>query len=259
MTTALAPKLTYVGHATLLIEMDGVRFLTDPFLRERLAHLRRQCDPIGPHMYKNIDAVLISHLHLDHFDLPSLEMLDARTCFIVPAGAGDILREAGFQNVREMHTGEVAGISDIQIEATYASHSGFRPPFGPVVDSLGFLIRGSRTFYFAGDTDIFPEMATLADDLHVAFIPVWGWGPTLNGGHMDPQQAAESLRLLRPHCAVPIHWGTLYPIGLSWWRQHLLTDPPYEFADHAAQLAPEVEVRILTPGLSTSVDRELSG
>lgn len=258
MTTEPLPKLTYLGHATMLIDLDGVRLLTDPFLRERLAHLRRQGEPIDPRVYGDIDAVLISHLHLDHLDLPSLEMLDTDTCIVVPGGAGEILRQAGFRHVREVSAGASVTIGNVRIEATHASHSGFRPPFGPTADSLGYLIRGSYTFYFAGDTDIFPEMATLTDTLHAAFLPVWGWGPTLNGGHMDPAAAAQSLQLLRPQLAVPIHWGTLYPIGLSWLRPYLLTDPPHEFASHAAQLAPEVEVRILAPGLSTSVDHNLS-
>jgi L-ascorbate metabolism protein UlaG (beta-lactamase superfamily) len=81
--------------------------------------------------------------------------------------------------------------------------------------------------------------------LDVALLPVWGWGPSLGRGHLNPRTAAETLRLLRPRVAVPIHWGTYFPIGRGGRR---LADPPHEFARHAAELAPDVEVRVLKPG-----------
>ena len=96
-------------------------------------------------------------------------------------------------------------------------------------------------------------MATLAEDLDAALLPVWGWGPTLGPGHLDPRAAADALRLLRPRLAIPIHWGTLFPIGLDRLRGKagLLSDPPHDFAREAARLAPEVEVRLLQPGEAT--------
>ena len=70
-------RVTYVGHATTLIEIGGVRLLTDPVLRQRLYHLRRRSIPVPEHLLANVDAVLISHLHHDHLDLPSLRRLGA--------------------------------------------------------------------------------------------------------------------------------------------------------------------------------------
>ena len=111
------------------------------------------------------------------------------------------------------------------------------------------MIEGRNRVYFAGDTDLFDAMADLAP-LDVALLPVWGWGPSLGHGHMDPARAASALSMLRPRLAIPIHWGTLYPAGLGWFRPHLLTEPPLRFARQAAELAPEVEVRVLEPGQS---------
>ena len=91
-------------------------------------------------------------------------------------------------------------------------------------------------------------MAGLAEDLDVALIPVWGWGPTLGSGHLTPILAAEALTLLRPRLAVPIHWGTFCPLGMGWLRPRFLSSPPHDFARHAAHLAPEVKVRVLAPG-----------
>ena len=85
-----------------------------------------------------------------------------------------------------MRAGELIKIGDLSILATHAEHHGKHPPFGPTADCLGYLIRGSHTVYFAGDTDLFSDMANLANDLDVALLPVWGWGFNLGPGHMNP-------------------------------------------------------------------------
>jgi L-ascorbate metabolism protein UlaG (beta-lactamase superfamily) len=117
--------------------------------------------------------------------------------------------------------------------------------------ALGFVLAGSRRAYFAGDTDLFPEMAELAaDELDLALLPIGGWGPRLGAGHLDPRRAAEALRLIRPQVAVPIHWGVLHPIGVGRLKLRYLTRPGEQFAAHAAELAPQVDVRLLEPGES---------
>ena len=88
--------ITYIGHATLLIETGGVRLLTDPLLRDGLVHLRRHAVQVDAAWYQDLDAVLISHMHWDHFDLPSLQLLDSSTRFIAPHGGARILRRHGF-------------------------------------------------------------------------------------------------------------------------------------------------------------------
>jgi L-ascorbate metabolism protein UlaG (beta-lactamase superfamily) len=90
-----------------------------------------------------------------------------------------------------------------------------------------------------------PGMADLAP-IDAALLPVAGWGPTLGPGHMDAEQAAEAVALLRPAIAVPIHWGTLHPRGRR--RGAWFDTPPQRFASRVALLAPEVEVRVLEPG-----------
>jgi hypothetical protein len=80
------------------------------------------------------------------------------------------------------------------VRATHADHEGGRGFLGTEVAALGYLIRGSHQIYFAGDTDLFEEMATLAPDLDVALVPIWGWGPSLGPGHLDPRRAAPPRR-----------------------------------------------------------------
>lgn len=255
--------LTYVGHATVLLEMGGVRLLTDPVLRDRAAHLRRLAPAPDPEWLRPPDAVLLSHLHLDHCDLPSLRLLGNDVRLIVPRGAGAMLSRRGFVEVEELAVGDTTAVGPLQVTATPALHNGFRPPFGPTTEALGFVIGGNLRIYFAGDTDLFPEMADLGGDLDVALLPVWGWGRRLGPGHLDPERAAKALRLLRPRLAIPIHWGSLRAARLAPSARvapdepDFMVEPPHLFARHAAELAPDVEVRILPPGSGLTLNKGL--
>jgi L-ascorbate metabolism protein UlaG (beta-lactamase superfamily) len=252
-------SVSYLGHASVLLELAGARFLTDPVLRDRLGLLRRRAPPVPPRAFASIDAVLISHLHLDHLDLPSLRRLPRDVPVLVPGGGGALVRRQGFDRVYEVAAGETVELAGAEVTAVPAEHSRRRRP-GPwstEADALGFVVAGACRIYFAGDTDVFAGMAEIAP-VDVALLPVWGWGATLGPGHMDPEAAARALVLLRPRIAVPIHWGTLFPIGLARWRSDRLTEPPHAFARHAARLAPEVQVRILEPGATLDVREALA-
>ena len=170
---------------------------------------------------------------------------------MIPRGLRRHVAKLGFDRVVELTAGEGTEIAGLPIAATRADHDSRRHPFGPPAEAVGYLLgQPGRQIYFAGDTDVFPEMATLAEDLDMALLPVWGWGPTLGPGHLDPRGAAEALKLIRPRLAIPIHWGTLFPFALDRLRGKvgLLSDPPHEFARAAADLAPEVDVQVLQPG-----------
>ena len=241
-------RLVWVGHATALIEVGGARLLTDPLLRPRLAHLRRHGPPPAPEATRDLDAVLISHLHHDHLDLPSLRLLPRGTPLVVPRGAAAMLHRRGFANVRELAAGESTDVAGVEVLAVDAVHDRHRLRIGLQADTVGYVAGGA--VYFAGDTDLFDGMADLAG-IEVALIPVWGWGPSLGHGHLDPEAAARAAALLRPRIAVPIHWGTFFPHLMHLWKSDRLTDPPHEFAAAVARLAPEVDVRVLPPGGST--------
>jgi L-ascorbate metabolism protein UlaG (beta-lactamase superfamily) len=242
-----AQQITYIGHATVLIEMDGVRLLTDPILRRRVVHLSHR-QRLEPACWQEIDAVLISHLHWDHLDWPSLRRLGEQTRLIVPQGSGGYFWRHGFRNVKELRPGEESLVGPVRVRGTRAVHDNGRYPTGPIATPLGFLISGRNTIYFAGDTDLFPEMADLSRNLDLALLPVWGWGPTLGSGHLTPDRAAHALTLLRPKTAIPIHWGALHPIGMGWMKPAFLSKPPVTFVEHAARLAPDVKTFILPPG-----------
>ena len=241
--------IQYVGHATVVVDLAGVRLLTDPLLRNRVAHLRR-AGKVDPGALRGIDAVLISHLHYDHLDLPSLERLGRNMPVVAPHGSGALIRrKAGISNVIELHAGEQIQIGSLSVTATRADHHATRLPFGARAESLGYLIEGgSRRIYFAGDTDVFVEMAELGP-VDVALLPIWGWGPTMGPGHMDPRRAAEAAALLAAGMAIPIHWGTYYPIHLGLrGRPGFLETPPDAFRREIATTSPATEARVLQPG-----------
>lgn len=244
-----AAEARWIGHSTVLISLDGVRLLTDPLLRVLVAHLRRRV-PVHPDVRRPVDAVLLSHAHHDHLDIPSLNRVGRATPVVAPRGLGPLLRRRGFTDVHEMDVGEAHEIGAVRIEATFAAHDGARPPFPARAPALGYAVLGTRRVYFAGDTDLFPEMAGLVPDLDLALMPIWGWGSSLGrGAHLDPEGAAEALARLRPRIAVPIHWGTYAPLhhGVRS-APAFLAEPREAFVRAAAERAPDVEVRVLAPG-----------
>jgi L-ascorbate metabolism protein UlaG (beta-lactamase superfamily) len=239
-------RLAWLGHSTVVIDLDGARLVTDPVLRGRVGHLRRMVAPAG--VPRAADAALISHLHLDHLHGPSLRLL-APAMVVVPRGARRYLRGQSAPVV-EVAEGEELCVGGVRILAVHADHDGRRLRGRARARALGYLVSGSRTVYFAGDTGLFPGMAALAAaGIDVALLPVAGWAPALGPGHLDPEAAARALTLLRPRRAVPIHWGTY---AAAWTRRRpppaFLSDPPRDFARHAARLAPGVGVVVLEPG-----------
>ena len=109
--------------------------------------------------------------------------------------------------MREADEGDEIAIGAVTIQVVHADHDASRGPLGVDAPAHGYLVRGSRSVYFAGDTDVFAGMAAFAG-IDVALLPVSGWGGKVPAGHLDPGRAAEAVSLLRPAVVVPIHWGT---------------------------------------------------
>jgi L-ascorbate metabolism protein UlaG (beta-lactamase superfamily) len=240
-------RIEYVGHATVFVDLDGVRLLTDPLLRNRVAHLRR-ASPVSSRTGRGVDAVLISHAHYDHLDLPSLEKLGKKVPIVVPKGLGGLLRKRRFEAVVEVEEGESLSIGDLPIRAVPAEHDAGRGPLGASAQPVGYVISGSKSIYFAGDTDLFDEMSGLGP-VDVGLIPIWGWGPGLGKGHLDPERAAEAVARIHPKLVVPIHWGTYFPIHLGLKGRPQFVDlPPAAFVTAVGEKAPEVDVRVLRAG-----------
>ena len=187
------PSLHWLGHSTVVVDVNGTRVVTDPVLRRRVAHLVRDAavpvDALG-----GVEVALVSHLHYDHLDLPSLVSLGRDLPVAVPRGAGPLLRRRRFGSVTEVEPGDELLSGTVRVVP--AAHDGPRCPLGASGRAVGYVIGG---VYFAGDTDLFAGMREIECD--VAVLPVAGWGPTLparpprpaprRGGPRPPPPAAR--------------------------------------------------------------------
>lgn len=246
--------LTWWGHSASTWLDGDTTVLFDPVLTARLGHLRRVRGPVPPPEAADADLILLSHLHADHTHLPSLGLITPPAVVISPAGSRRLLTPvvARGLTLHEVEPGDRVEFCGLEVRVLAADHDGRRHPGsrqrGP---ALGYLLEGSRRCWYPGDTG--PEFA-LPDVGHVniALVPVGGWGPNLGPGHLDAQQAAEAVRRVRPSLAVPVHWGTWWPIGLRQ-RPDLIDLPATAFAGHVARFAPTTRVHLLRHGQSVTL------
>jgi len=240
-------KVTWVGHATALIDFGDYRVLTDPLLTKRVAHLRRRRSQPDSDI-SDVDLVLLSHLHLDHLHVPSLNKIRPSARILTPLGSGALLRGAGFQDVTEVEVGDVVECGPVSVEVVPAAHKHERGPHSRLrARPVGYVIDGGQRCYFPGDTDLYAGMADL-HDLDVALLPIWGWGSTIGVGHMNPQRATQATQIIRPKVVIPIHWGTYAPEDGRRRLPRWFDDPPVEFAADLAAVGEDTRLRLLEPG-----------
>ncbi|MEV6840728.1 MBL fold metallo-hydrolase [Streptomyces sp. NPDC051133] len=251
-------EITWWGHATCTIEDAHTRVLTDPLFARRLAHLRRRRGAVPPAEARRADVALVSHLHADHLHLPSLAGLAPGTRLLVPRGAPRAVpgvRRLRHLRVIEVVPGDEVRMGGVLVRVVPALHDGRRLPVGPHRSpALGYVVEGEARTYFAGDTGLFDAMAEQVGPVDVALLPVGGWGPFLGEGHLDAGRAARVLARLAPRVAVPVHYGTYWPIGMDAVRPHEFHAPGDEFVRLAAQAAPRVAVHKLGHGESVRLE-----
>ena len=163
----------------------------------------------------------------------------------MPRGLGDKVARLGFGLVSEVVVGESVVVDTVTITAVPADHDDHRHPGATRVQPIGYLLETAGwSCYFPGDTDVYPEMADL--DPELTLIPIWGWGPTLGEGHLDPVRAADALELLGSRTAIPIHWGTLWPYHVR--PNDRLVLPPAELIEAVAHAVSTSRSSSSSPG-----------
>lgn len=238
----LDPGLTWIGHATFLVRLGGVRFLTDPVFAHRVSPLsfagpQRLVAPGVPlAALPSVDFAVISHDHYDHADLAAVRALAARGVrFVTPVGVGELVRGAGGDAI-ELDWWQTADVAGLRVHCVPAQHFSGRGLFDRNRRLwAGFVVEGAgRRVYHAGDTGYFRGFAQIAARLgpiDMALLPIGAYLPRamMQRVHMDPEEAVRAALDLRARAAVGMHFGTF---DLA---DEALDEPPRRFLDEAVR------------------------
>lgn len=246
--------ITWWGHASATIEMAGLRIALDPLFSPRLGHLRRHL-PVPDARASDADVVFISHLHGDHLHLSSLRRFDDQVPIVVPRGAGPLIRKLANPFIAVEPGDEFTLAMGARVQVTHAHHDGRRHPGSPYAGpALGFRVcaadSDATSFWYPGDTGLHPQMAAV-EPVSLAVVPIGGWGPSLGEHHLDPAEAVEAIARVGTDHAVPVHYGTYWPWGLTMARQthrQFFLRPASRFAELMSRQLPAVDTWIPAPG-----------
>jgi len=206
--------VTFIGHATVLIEMDGVSLMTDPVLSQRLFVIKRLVEPGLPEGgLPDLDVVLVSHGHHDHLDVATHRRLrKSNTVAVTARNLGDLVAHAGYERVVELDWEKSFAHKGVKITALEVNHWGTRGLFPDNRGYTGFLVEGpSGTVFFPGDTAYTPLFSGYGErfSIDVAILPIGAYRPdSFRRVHMNPQDAWQAFVDLKARHLVPIHWGT---------------------------------------------------
>lgn len=249
---ASGPTVTWLGHATAVAELGSTRVLFDPLLRSRARAAGK------------VDAVLVTHSHVDHLNRWSLKAIDRDAHLVVPMGAKHIVADLGFREVTELSAGGELAIGGVAVTAVPTRHDFGRWRKGGTPEALGYVVSGGgATLHHAGDVD-FSDHAVFDDigkrhAIDAALLPIGGMMPVwyyrwrrhvLDGGiHIDPDCALDIFERLGARALIPVHWGTVHlPFGLP-------SAPRWRLARIAQERGKADAVRVLAHGESLGLAR----
>ncbi|HKO15019.1 MAG TPA: MBL fold metallo-hydrolase, partial [Gemmatimonadaceae bacterium] len=250
-------KITYIGHATLLLELGGRRILTDPNFDPRLGRVLPRVSPPGIALAElpSLDALLLTHAHADHLSFTSLDALPRSIPLYAPPVIARWLRRLGYAHAEPIPPGESAQLGDVTISAALATHRGNRYGFDRWRSeaNMYLLDTGSESCFFAGDTALVEDTHRLVEhhltaagrQLDVALLPIgyapW-WKPGFRRGHLTHEDALVLFERLGGRVFVPYHWGTFNHVTST--AHDAIVRLTRQLTEHRLRPA----VRILEPG-----------
>jgi L-ascorbate metabolism protein UlaG (beta-lactamase superfamily) len=252
-------RATWLGHSTVLLEVDGFRVLTDPVWGQRASPVtfagpkRFQPVPVSIAALPALDAVVISHDHFDHLDYPTLlELARIDVPFVTSLGVGAHLEAWGVPAARITELDWWEGVElrgGLTITAAPSQHFSGRTFHSRNITLWSSLVvRGSRhAVFFSGDTGLTPEYAAIRDRLgpfDLVMLEVGAYHPAWGDIHLGPENALQALALLGGGAFLPVHWGS-FNLAMHAW------DDP---AETLLQLAPQQGARLVMPMLGEPVE-----
>ena len=216
-------RVTYIGHATLLIEIGGKRLLTDPNFDPALGKVlpRVSAPGIALDALPKLDAILLTHAHADHLSFDSLDELPDDIPLFAPPAIAKWLGKQGYSHAVPIAPGNSANVDDVKIRAASATHKGNRYGVDRWRSAANMYLIDTNTtsVFFAGDTALMPDSTHLVEDhlasngrcLDVALLPIghapW-WKPGFRKGHLTSSDALTLFERLKASYFIPYHWGT---------------------------------------------------
>src|SRR5262245_58020886 len=250
-------RVTYIGHATLLIEIGKQRLLTDPNFDNTLGRFLPRVSRPGIALadLPALDAILLTHAHADHLSFQSLALLPRDVPVFAPPAVAAWLIRLGYSQTRPLPADSQVAIGDLVVHAATARHQGSRYSVDRWRSAANMYLMdaGNETCFFAGDTGLTAETHSIVREivhrsnrqLDVALLPIghapW-WKPGFRRGHLSADDALSLFDRLHARYLIPYHWGTF---------EHV-TSGAYDAINRLKLLLPQyvrrADVRILEPG-----------
>ena len=254
-------RTTWLGHSTVLLEIDGRLILTDPVFGPRASPVswmgpkRFHEVPIEPEQLPDLDVIIVSHDHYDHLDFPAISRLAHReTTWVTSLGVGAHLECWGVPEERivELDWWEETEVNGIQLVATPSRHFAGRGPGSSAATFWSsWAIRGPRhSVWFSGDTgewdEGFAEIGERFGGFDLSLVEIGAWHPAWGNIHLGPQNALRVHQQVRAKTMMPVHWGT-FNLAMHAWDQPIC---------HLMELAEQNDVQLLSPMMGQTVHRE---
>ncbi len=212
--------VSWIGHSTFLINLEGTTILTDPVFSDKIGVSLLGLKTIGLQRFvppaltitdlPPLDLILVSHAHMDHYDIPSLRKLPRRIPTLLARDTTEFMEDLGYTQLQELDWGQTAEVKGVRIEAVPVKHWGRRYPWDRDRGYNGLLLtKGKRSLLFGGDTAYTERLpaATNGHRLDAAILPIGGYDPYI-ANHASPEQAWDLFHEMRARHLIPMHWRT---------------------------------------------------